>query len=193
MAYISTGEAARMLGVGLNTVKRWISNGALRGVCTPGGHWRIAKEDLREFMRSSGMHPKARKMPGRVLVIDDEPSVCALHKAILEHADFPTEVQCVDDGYTGLIRIGTWRPDVLILDIIMPGINGLEVLRRIRADRDLDDMAIIVVTATFDQAEVAKTLQASGVVAILPKPLEPQRLLDIVGTWLALKEEGAHG
>ena len=191
MAYVTTGDAARMLGVGLNTVKRWIGSGALQGVCTPGGHWRISREDLYAFMKSNGMPIPERKKacPFRVLIIDDDPVVCALHQALLEHAGFPSEIQCVHDGYTGLMRIGSWRPDVLVLDVLMPGIDGLEVLHRIRADHDLDEMAIILVTAIFDQHEVVQAARSAGVAAILPKPVESRRLLDIVGACLALKTD----
>lgn len=176
-----------MLGVGLNTVKRWISSGDLRGICTPGGHWRITKDDLYAFMRSNGMPipDRNRATPARVLIVDDDPSVCTLLEAVLEQADFTSEVQSVHDGYTGLMRLGAWRPDVLLLDILMPGINGLEVLRRIRADPDLDDMSIILVTANFDQHDVAQAARSAGVAALLPKPVEARRLLDIVGACLA--------
>ena len=188
MRYMTTGEAARMLGVGLNTVKRWISSGDLRGICTPGGHWRILKDDLYAFMRVNGMTipDRNRTTPARVLIVDDDPSVCALLEAVLEQADIPTEVQCVNDGYTGLMRIGAWRPDVLLLDILMPGINGLEVLRRIRNNPDLDDMAIVVITSIYDQPGLVQAARSAGVAAILPKPVETCRLLDIVGACLAL-------
>lgn len=186
MEYMTTGEAARMLGVGLNTVKRWISSGNLRGICTPGGHWRITKDNLYAFMRANGMsiQDRNRTTPARVLIVDDDPSMCAFLEAVLEQA-ISLQIQCVNDGYTGLIRIGAWRPDLLLLDILMPGINGLEVLRRIRADPDLDDMAIVVVTSMYDQPNLVQVARSAGVAAILPKPVETCRLLDIVGACLA--------
>jgi len=186
MEYMTTGEAARMLGVGLNTVKRWISSGNLRGICTPGGHWRITKDNLYAFMRANGMsiQDRNRTTPARVLIVDDDPSMCAFLEAVLEQA-ISLQIQCVNDGYTGLIRIGAWRPDLLLLDILMPGINGLEVLRRIRADPDLDDMAIVVVTSMYDQPNLVQAARSAGVAAILPKPVETCRLLDIVGACLA--------
>jgi excisionase family DNA binding protein len=176
-----------MLGVGLNTVKRWISSGDLRGICTPGGHWRITKDDLYAFMRSNGMPipDRNRATPARVLIVDDDPSVCTLLEAVLEQADFTSEVQSVHDGYTGLMRLGAWRPDVLLLDILMPGINGLEVLRRIRADPDLGNLAIVVITSIYDQPGLVQAAKSAGVAAILPKPVETCRLLDIVGACLA--------
>lgn len=188
---MTTGNVARLLGVGLNTVKRWISSGALRAVCTPGGHWRISNDDLDLFMRANGMKvPNSGKLNlARVLVVDDDPSACALYEAVLEQIDIPLEVQCVHDGYTGLMKIGAWRPDILVLDILMPGINGLEVLHRIRENTKGDNMAVIVVTAIPEQPEVMSTLKSAGVVAVLPKPLEVQRFIDVTSACLTLAQE----
>ena len=185
--YITTGKAAHILGVGLNTIKRWIASGDLRGVRTPGGHWRIPEKDLHGFMQKHGMPipDRDKANPARVLIVDDDPAACTLLEAMLEQADFPAEVQSVHDGYTGLVRIGAWRPDVLVLDILMPGINGLEVLRRLRAGPDVGDMTIVVVTATFDQPGVMQAARDAGVAAVLPKPVDPRQFLAAVGAGVA--------
>lgn len=189
MVYKTTGETAKMLGVGLNTVKRWINNGDLRAVQTPGGHWRVPEENLQQFMQARGIptakRGRAHQGAARILIVDDDQSVCTLLEAVLEQADFSYEAQSVIDGYTGLMRIGSWRPDVLVLDILMPDMNGLEVLNRIRADADLDDMAIILITAAFDQPGVKQAARSARVAALLPKPLEVQRFLDTIKASLA--------
>lgn len=187
MSYKTTGEAARTLGVGLNTIKRWIKNGDLRGVCTPGGHWRIPKEELQRFMSQHGMPMlvKDEVPPVRVLIVDDDPSACALFAGMLEQADFSSEIKCVHDGYSGLVQVGAWKPNVLVLDILMPGINGLEVLRRLRAGPELEDMAILVITATFDQLDVMQSVKAAGVSAILHKPVDRSQFLAAIAACLA--------
>lgn len=182
MVYKTTGEAARILGVGLNTIKRWIISGDLRGVLTPGGHWRIPEDELQSFMSQRGMPALAKNepIPARVLIVDDDPSACALLGGMLEQADFPTEIKCAQDGYSGLIQVGAWQPHVLVLDILMPGINGLEVLRRLKAGPDLGDMAIVVVTANFDQPNVIQAVQAQGVAALLRKPVDTKQFLSAI-------------
>jgi len=168
--YLTTGEVARRLGVGLNTVKRWIANGLLRGVQTPGGHWRIPEDSLEAFLRDRGMLDIGRPM--RVLVVDDEPPVCLLLSDMLQQCWPEIEVKSVQDGYTGLVEIGRWRPDILLLDIFMPGIDGLEVLRRLRADEALrGDMDIIVITAGYDRPEIRRQLSGQAD-AVLSKPVE---------------------
>jgi len=180
MAYVTTGEAAQELGVGLNTIKRWIANGDLQGIQTPGGHWRIPETALHSFMRKHGFSvlPHAPNTPPRVLIVDDDPSVCALLEAILDQADFSPDVKSTRDGYTGLVQIGAWRPDVLVLDIFMPGINGLEVLRRLRDDHELlGNMAIVVITSAFDQPDVMRAVRKSSPNAVLPKPVDARQFL----------------
>ena len=191
MAYVTTGEAAKLLGVGLNTVKRWIASGDLRGIRTPGGHWRIPEAALRSFMQARGMRIPMRedKAALRVLIVDDDQAACTMLAAILEQLDPAPEVKCVHDGYTGLIQIGSWRPDVLVLDILMPGINGLDVLHRLRSDRELlGDMAMVVVTSAFDQADLMRRVRQAAPDAILPKPVNAQRFLGVIEACLSRPE-----
>lgn len=195
MNYKTTGEVARTLGVGLNTVKRWITSGDLQGVRTPGGHWRIPENKLHAFMQHHGMSTLDRGETNRVrvLIVDDDPSACALLMGLLEQADFPSEAKCVHDGYSGLVQIGAWQPDVLVLDILMPGIDGLEVLRRLRAGPDLvGDMAIMVVTATFDQPGVIQAVRAEGAAAVLCKPVDANQFLSAMTACVAHRMGGWH-
>ncbi len=179
--YVTTGEAARLLGVGLNTVKRWIANGDLKGIQTPGGHWRIPKADLECFMQKRGMKSAEQDRLSRILIVDDEPHICTFLKEVLEHARLPLEFKCEHDGYAGLIQIGSWRPDILILDIFMPAIDGIEVLRRLRQDPDLaGDMKIIVVTAAFDRPVIKQAISDVRPDVVLPKPVDTLQLLDAV-------------
>jgi len=187
MVYVTTGEAARELGVGLNTIKRWIANGDLQGIQTPGGHWRIPEAALHGFMRKHGFSavPHASNTPPRVLIIDDDPVVCALLEAILEQADFSPDVKCIQDGYTGLVQIGAWRPDVLVLDILMPDINGLDVLHRLKNDRELlGCMGIVVVTSAFDRPDIMRAVRKSAPEAVLPKPVDARQFLAAISACL---------
>lgn len=121
-------------------------------------------------MRERGMLDMGR--PLRVLIVDDEPSVCMLLSDMTKQCWPDAEVKSVEDGYTGLVEIGRWRPDILLLDIFMPGIDGLEVLRRLRADDELrGDMDIIVITAGYDRPEIRRKLRQQADV-VLGKPVQ---------------------
>lgn len=180
--YMTTGEAARLLGVGLNTIKRWIANGALEGVRTPGGHWRIPEMALRRLMHASG-----RKRL-RILILDDDPAACELLSAVLERFKIPCECRCVYHGYSGLIQIGAWRPDVFVLDILMPGINGIDVLHRLYDDPELRaGMITMVVTGAYDRTPLIRAVRSAGADAILPKPVDAARFLESLDACLRKK------
>ncbi len=181
MGYVTTGEAAKCLGVTVKTVKRWIASGDLRGVQTLGGHWRIPEAALHRFMQERGMRSPKRDEAPRILIVDDDQAACALLVGILEACATPTEIKCVHDGYTGLVQVGAWQPDVLVLDILMPGIDGLQVLHRLRHDRKLlGDMAIVVVTSAFDQPDLMRSVRKAAPDAILFKPVDAREFLGVI-------------
>jgi DNA binding domain, excisionase family len=189
MAYMTTGEAARLLGVGLNTIKRWIANGALEGVRTPGGHWRIPESALREWMRTHGVRVRDGGDRLRILILDDDPAACELLAAVIEQSGLPCESRCVHNGYSGLIQMGAWRPDVLVLDILMPGINGIDVLHRLHEDAGLvANMIVMVVTGAFNQTGLMQAVRKAGADAVLPKPVDTRLFLAVLGGCLQKKK-----
>jgi excisionase family DNA binding protein len=122
-----TLDVARLLGVSAMTVVRWIDKGVIRAFRTPGNHRRILRDDLRHFIRKMGF-PMPRELAGdkwKVLAVDDEPDVLdVLVRAFEGHADIEMYSAC--DGVTALIEVGRVRPDLLLLDIVLPGMNGIE-------------------------------------------------------------------
>lgn len=178
MPYLTTGEAARMCGVAVNSIKRWMRQGRIPHIQTPGGHWRIPKGDFQRFMATLKPRMDAEDLP-RVLIIDDDPQVCAiLEAALASEALFPCETACAHDGYGGLIQIGRWCPDLLVLDIMMPGINGLELLHRLHAEPVLCvDMKILVCTAADDRPVVMRRIEDARPDAVLYKPVGIQDFL----------------
>ncbi len=106
----------------------------------------------------------------RILVVDDEMLIRELIKAQLISAGF-SALDAAEDGLVGLQRINDTRPDLVILDIQMPGMTGIEVLKKIRANPDFDDMPIIVETGHDDKAFRNEVLRA-GATDIISKPID---------------------
>jgi len=182
--YITTGKASRMCGVGINTMKRWIQKGELKCVITPGGHWRIAEDEFQRFMdkmRADRFKPAASK----VLLIEDDPAMCSLIEGAFELASYETDFDCAHDGYSGLMKIGAMQPDLIVLDIMLPEINGLELMHRVRTSEISRDARILVITGAGDRRLVKRALDKAGPDAVFLKPFDIDQLINTAYTLLS--------
>lgn len=182
MNYITTGEAARMCGVGINTIKRWLQKGELKCLVTPGGHWRISEPEFLLFLKEHNMKPLQAKLDNayKILLIEDDIAMCSLIEEALELAPFNYSFDYAEDGYTGLIKVGSMQPDILILDIMLPEINGLELIQRIRATELGNKPRILVITGAGDRRLVRRGLEKAEPDIILFKPFAVEDLIKAV-------------
>jgi DNA-binding response OmpR family regulator len=114
-----------------------------------------------------------RATPPKILVIDDDPVICAMVKDVLELEGF--EVSLAGDGYAGLRAIDADRPDCVVLDVMMPGLDGHGVLTRIRSNGGRH-LPVVMLTAAADDNEAWRAW-TEGVDYFLSKPFEPEELL----------------
>jgi excisionase family DNA binding protein len=173
----TTHAVARMIGVSASAVVSWIDKGLLEAHRTPGGHRRVEKAALLGFLRQNQMPiPRALVTLGRVLVIERDRATRKAVERLLRQHDADLVVQTADDPTDGLIGIGSFRPDAVVLDAQMPGLNALKVCSRIRS---LTDFAHVVVVALTDDPsqETASAFARAGAAACLGKPPEPKKLL----------------
>jgi len=197
MTFITTGTAAKICGVRINTIKNWIQNGSLRAIQTPGGHWRIPRDAFLEFVDrysipfpESMMDQAEKPEQRRILIVDDDPHVHELIADALGLGPVHYETMSVYDGYSGLMQVGLFRPHVLILDIMMPEINGLEVIHRLKLQNEsLGGMKILAITAATDRFLVMKKLKEAGPDAILSKPLKLDALVESVERFFHLLDD----
>ena len=181
----STREAADRLGVSLRTVQLWSEAGVLRAWKTPGGHRRILESSVEELLRKRGSEIARRAESGRyqVLIVEDEPDFRRLFELHLGSWDLPIELHSVPSGFDALVRIGAARPDLLITDLRMPGIDGFEMLRAMQASEAISDLEVIVVTA-LTQHTIAERGGLPERITVLHKPLRfddlRQRLLQLI-------------
>lgn len=168
----STREAADRLGVSLRTVQLWTEGGVLRAWRTAGGHRRILCSSVDELLQRRGGEIARRDAGGRyqVLVVEDEPDFRQLFELHLRSWRLPLELHCVASGFDALVRIGAARPDLLITDLRMPGIDGFEMLRALKAAGRIHELEIIVVTALTEHTIRERGGLPAGV-TVLYKPL----------------------
>ncbi|MFT3736104.1 MAG: response regulator [Rhodocyclaceae bacterium] len=144
--YCSTSEAAQMLSVSLGTVQQMVENGLLDAWKTAGGHRRIRITSVEAFLRKrqSGGSPATSNL--RILVAEDDVVMQTLYQRTLATWELPIDVKIVASGFEGLLEIGREMPDLLISDLVMPGLDGFAMIRKLRSEPKLAQMDIIAVT-----------------------------------------------
>lgn len=178
--FLTTHQIAGLLGVSERTVANWIDRGHLDAFRTPGGHRRVSPQALREFLKTRNIPvPDELAEEVQVLIVEDDPMVAETLKGYLEEGDTPYETTTIGDGVSALIHIGNRRPRVVLLDILMPGMDGLEVCRKIRKNPLLADVAVIFVTGYTD-IEAEKVKEETGAVDVLFKPVRGDILREVV-------------
>jgi excisionase family DNA binding protein len=169
----TTHDVSRLLHVNPRSVINWIEQSLLPSYRTPGGHRRIRHDDLLAFLRKHEMPTPASLLEGKfnVLIVDDEHGIIDIIRTFLQRQG-GYEIASASDGITALIEVGRVKPDLLILDINIPGVDGVEVCRRIKADSS-NKTAIIAVSGT---AEKEKKVLAAGADAFMLKPVDLDKL-----------------
>lgn len=175
---LSTFAIAQMLHVDPGSVANWIDQSLLKAHRTPGGHRRVATEDLVEFLRQHKMPipPELEAAPNRVLVVDDEPAVTQLIATAVKSALPECQVIEAHDGFRAGTIIATLKPDVVILDLRMPGMDGYEVCRLIKSQDTTKHAEVLAMTA-YPSPESESRIRECGARICLTKPLDMSDLL----------------
>ncbi len=121
-------------------------------------------------------------MTKRVLLVDDEPDVRSLYKKILEKGGY--EVKAVKDGFTALDAVEKFKPHIIVLDIMMPRLDGWEVAKRIRKNHNRLELPIVMLTVKTEIEDKVKSVGESGANRHLAKPVEGSQLIATIRTLL---------
>lgn len=181
-SYVTSAQAAKMLNVSLKTVQIWVEKGVLRAWKTPGGHRRIplaAVESLMREQRCQMVDEEREQKQLEVLVVEDVASLRKLYQRQFETWGLPVALRLAENGFIGLVRIGERRPDLLITDMMMPGMNGVEMVETIRRNPEFDAIDIVVVTALDSGARELQQIERLGI-DCLQKPVPFARLRERV-------------
>ena len=178
-AVFTTFEAAKLCHVSPLSIINWVNAGRLPAFRTPGGHRRIRREDLVRFMRDNGMPLAEELREGsgrpRVLVVDDEASIREVLTEHLTTREKPYEVMAAADGFEAGRLVATFRPDVVLLDLRMPGMDGFQVCRTVKADPETSNTVVIAMTGYYTPETEARILEC-GAMRCIAKPIEPSAL-----------------
>jgi two-component system OmpR family response regulator len=161
---LSVGQVAEICRVSKKTVLNWIYDGGLKAFTTYGGHYRIWPANVKKFLDSTGMDIPFDYVDDRtthILIIDDDIDFSNILRSAIV-AELPeVEVATTDDGYEGLMLIGELKPQLVILDIKMPKLDGFQVLEMLRGRKAEHELKVLVVTGYLDpetRQQLSKTI-----------------------------------
>src|SRR5450432_1207644 len=185
-AVFTTGDAAEVCKVSQQTIIRCFDSGRLRGFRVPGSRFRrIPRDALVAFMKDNGIPPDSLDSgKHKILVVDDDPEIVELFVDVLER-DGRFEVKTAATGYDAGISTQEFQPDLLILDYMLPDINGNVVCQTIRANPNFERMKIIIVSGVVNQEEINDLLKA-GADEFVKKPFNIEKLIERVGELLTV-------
>lgn len=197
----STRDVAALLGLAVRSVQLMVDRGELQAWKTPGGHRRIDRASVEAFLQGREGHGKKRSAgrtaadatvaagstessgKAKVLIIEDSKHYQKLASMLLRN-DFPElEIFVADDGFAGLAMAGQLRPALLIVDILLPGMDGATLIASLRSHAQFADSRLIVLTS-LDETDLAPYMFALADVPIVHKPRMvtdlPQRIRELL-------------
>ena len=168
--YFSTAQTAKLLGLSLGTVQQMVEEGILEAWKTKGGHRRILQSSIDLYLTQRGTLPATSNAEISVLIAEDEVIQQTLYRQCMSAWGLPLHVEIVSNGIDGLLAVGQRMPDVLIADLMLPGVDGFKMVRTLRASPSMSGMDIIVISS-LDESEIAAQGGLPADVTIYNKPI----------------------
>jgi excisionase family DNA binding protein len=177
---LTSYQVGSLLQVNPSSVNKWVKDGRIPAFRTPGGHRRIRAADLVLFLQEHSMPvPKilnnaAKK---RLLIVDDDPKQLSALKRLLKSYKERLEARYATNGIDALVQVGSFKPHVVLLDVYMAELDGIEVCRRLKDNPQTEDMKIIMVTGQVTP-EIEKSALEAGAHECINKPINLEALLE---------------
>ncbi|MHB8874932.1 MAG: response regulator [Myxococcaceae bacterium] len=178
---LTSHEVGQLLQIAPSSVLRWVNEGLLPAYRTPGGHRRIKSGDLLQFLRAQKMYIPESLRPGlpKILLVDDDRQLLnALQRSMKVYRD-RVRFSVAESGIAALVLVGELKPDLLVLDVHMPEMDGLEVCRQMKANPALASMEVVMMTGRRSP-ELEQKARSLGARALLSKPVTATHLMDII-------------
>jgi excisionase family DNA binding protein len=185
MSFCTTREAATLLGVSVGTVQLWVESGLLQAWKTAGGHRRVLRDSVERLIHKKSQPTGAQFVPVapgsqrlRVMVVEDDVSLLRLYEVNMLRWPMAPEVFAFDNAIAALLMMGRQRPDLLVVDLNMPGMDGFKMLNTLRSSPEMKQATIVVVSG-LARAEIDARGGIPADIEILPKPIPFAQLLTI--------------
>jgi excisionase family DNA binding protein len=179
--WLTLGQAAKFLGVAQSTIRKWSDHGRIPTFYTPGGHRRYRRGDLEAFIVRSG--PGRRQGGPQVLLVDDDAGLRELVRLQLEREGY--SVQEAASAAEGLAAIESRKPDLILLDVVMPGVDGWEMLRQMHERYGVGSIPVLLFSGQVDEAGQEQAA-SSGARGFVDKGFDLAELVEEAKTILPL-------
>lgn len=184
---VGTKEAARQLGVSVRTVQLWVEKGTLQAWKTDGGHRRILRSSVNAALDSrDGIKEKNKPQDTdqtssalNILVVEDDVTVQSYYSALLDILCPDAHIVMVEDGYDALIELGKVRPNLLLVDVNLPHMDGVALLQKISNSKSIQDVQIAVVTGLSEE-QLAKRGEIPQNIPVFNKPINIDNLRSLI-------------
>ncbi len=176
---LTSHQVGRLLSVSRRSVNNWIEQGRIEAFRTPGGHRRVRATDLIAFLNANDMPIPSDldvAVRRRIVIVDDDERQLRSYRRLLHPLDRHAEVRLFTRGIDALLEIGAFAPDAVVLDILMPGLDGLEVCRRIKAGERTQHIDVLMCSGNLSGG-VEIAAREAGARCCLDKPVDSARLL----------------
>lgn len=177
-AYMTPNEVAELLMVSPVTIRQWAQKDWIKATTTAGGHRRFLRQDVEKFARQRGMELSSDGPP-RVLVVDDNRSFARYLADLLANQSFDIHTETAHDGFDAGRKVLQFEPDIVLLDLKMPGMDGFSVCRQLKNDEETSQIRVIAMTGYYTPENESKILNA-GAEACLAKPFDKTVLFDVM-------------
>ncbi|MBF0426105.1 MAG: response regulator [Magnetococcales bacterium] len=186
--FVTTSKAARLLGVSQRTIHYWMDRGVIKSWKTVGGHCRIPMSSINRLLAKR--REELSESDGSqltILLVEDDIELRTIAREVIANWGLPVRLIVAEDGFDGLIQAGLNKPDVIIADLMMPAMDGFQMIQKLQGAPELNHPRIIVVTGMEPEAVAAQgTLPPE--IDILYKPTPYPHLKAMVQE--ALKHRG---
>lgn len=179
-ALLTPSQAAQLLGVSPVTVRLWARQGKLLAHTTPGGHRRFDPIELEDFARRHGMKQlEGTREAMRILVVEDDHQFSELLGEALKTLEPAPEIEHAYDGFEAGRRLQRFRPELVLLDLMLPGVDGFAICSRLRQDPETRHIRVIAMTG-YDTPENRTRILEAGAETCLAKPFRVSELLTAI-------------
>jgi excisionase family DNA binding protein len=176
--YLTAKDVARQLMVTTNTIRLWTEKGLLPCETTLGGHRRFLRSEVEKIVKTHGAI-EVKKTPS-ILIIEDEVDLAQTIADGLQEAVPGMAVLIANDGFSGGLKASLHKPDLVLLDLMMPGLNGIEVCRLLKQEPLTRHARVIAYTGHATDTQMQAVI-AEGAEVCLVKPLRIAQLLHVIG------------